>query len=370
MAERKRKNLSERELRVLHALVSHPMFNDREISEITGINISTVIAIKKRLSARNVFKTAILPNFHKLGMELFLVGYTPIPPGPQKEVIGQWRTPVEREERLFYAGAANDMAFFMGTAENYTSAMALWERIQRGWAENNLMLDKVGSLILLPLTISRFLTFCDYNNIVRRALYEAAGGDAGIMVSEEDKGVSGPYLEGWGGDDGRGRSLSKKERKVFKALVMHPEATNKKIGEVTGVSRQGVAAIKSRLLEEGFYVVRRIPDLQALGFEILVLAHTVFSPVSTVEAREEAIRYMEEHVPQFFMISSNTQNVLMAAARNYEEFVHYKNQVLSLYRRMNFINDEPTITLMPLTELIHVKYHDYGGAIKIALGQE
>ena len=70
------------------------------------------------------------------------------------------------------------------------------------------------------------------------------------------------------------------------------------------------------------------------------------------------------------MISSNTQNVLMAAARNYEEFVHYKNQVLSLYRRMNFINDEPTITLMPLTELIHVKYHDYGGAIKIALGQE
>ncbi|MDO9537222.1 MAG: hypothetical protein Q7J68_02765, partial [Thermoplasmata archaeon] len=69
------RQLTEKEKTIFCSLVKYPTKNDREISEITGVNLSTVTAIRRRLENQDYFYKTRVPMLQYLGAELLTIAY-------------------------------------------------------------------------------------------------------------------------------------------------------------------------------------------------------------------------------------------------------------------------------------------------------
>ena len=154
-------------------------------------------------------------------------------------------------------------------------------------------------------------------------------------------------------------SLTLKEKKVLKKLVEMPTASDNAVAAKVGASRQGVSAMRKRFYDSGLIRTIRIPNFQKMGYGIFVVAHTVFNPQITIQERGLGINFMVDKVPQIMLVSGNFENVLMAVARDYEEFSFFKKSIIQLYRQHEFIRNEPSIVLMPFKEMTIIKNHEY-----------
>src|SRR5512136_700682 len=95
-----KRGLTPNEKQVLYGLVRHPVLNDRELSELLDVKVSTVTAIRRRLRHAEYFTTRRVPMMHRLGWELLK----------------------DRFPGLFHVVASSDHLSFLGFAHNYTAA--------------------------------------------------------------------------------------------------------------------------------------------------------------------------------------------------------------------------------------------------------
>ena len=342
-----RKTLTHNEKLVFFTLVKKPHLNDRQISEDTGIKLSTVTAIRRRLQANGHYQTVRVPNMQKLGFELLVVGYGPLSikdrgSSAQKLVEQALTSPKE----IFLSAHSSDTAFFLAATKNYTSAKRMIESLQHILSDHDVA--ETWHFAFFPFEISSILNFFNCSNIMETTFHMGDKTKSlGLEFSPNKK-----------------EKLTLKEKKVMKALVQFPDSPDNLIAQKSGASRQGVSAMRKRFEASGLLHTLRMPDFQLLGYEIFVIAHTLFNPKMTIGERGEGINYVIEKVPQMFIASGNFENILMAASRNYEEYTALKNDLLGLYRKHDFIRKEPQITLIPLSEMRFMKNHDYGDLLK------
>lgn len=338
-----KRTLTHNEKLVFYSLVHNPSMNDREISEDTGIKLSTVTAIRRRLQAADYYSTIKVPNLQKLGFELMVVGYGPLSTGVKTPGMGKL---VEQAfgapEEIFLAAHSADTAFFLAVAENYTSAKRMIESLQHVLADYEMM--ETWNFVFFPFELSYILNFFDCSNILEMMFDFESTPKSAVLAHHNNKMIH----------------LTNKEKKVLKKMVESPEAPDNMIASMSGASRQGVSAMRKRFEKHDVLRTLRIPNFQKLGFEIFALAHTLFNPCVTLQERAEGIRFTTEKMPQIFTVSGNMENVLMAASKNYDEFTFFKNEILQIYRQQEFIRKEPKISLMPFSEMEFVKNHDYG----------
>ena len=70
------KSFTWREKQVLFHIVKNPDYADRSIADKTGLKLSTVTAIRRRLKEKGFFNVIRLPWLHELGAELLAVNYS------------------------------------------------------------------------------------------------------------------------------------------------------------------------------------------------------------------------------------------------------------------------------------------------------
>ncbi|GEM_PF-2188428 len=373
-----RKELTEKEKIVFYNLIVHPDWNDRMISDSTGIKLSTVTAIRRRLKDRGFFSVHRIPNLKKLGVEIIAFIHQHFPVGSNERYVERWKEPVEAEYCVPTAIASREYGFTVVLARNYTHYFIVMEKLNREWEKRRLDIQR-SKEFLFPTPISTFISFFNYRNIVSSALgleFDADNlrGDVWGDTWEDVGKAHGVYEEWdkdahekWYGED-VSDNLSLREKAVLLTLIEHPETTDREVGEIVGISRQSVASIKYRFKKMGLYKEVRIPSLQHLGYEILAFAHSKFNPLSPLKDRKKAMEYLLTEVPQFFMLSNNSENFLMAAVRGYNEYVHYKDKILSIYREHNFIVEEPEVFLVPLSDVKFTKSHKYAEALRRCWG--
>ena len=339
-------NLTQKEKETLYNLVRYPTFNDRELSEKTGLKLSTITAIRRRLRKDNFFCTKKIPLLQNMGCELLMVGYgtfsVPLHDEPAFN-LGSPNIKLSKDE--FLAFQSSNQGVFISIMKNYTEAKRDIDDFQHFFNHHGMM-DELGWVYtIFPFEVSKILSFFDFSGLlanlfkIERPQLEAVP-DLGFSTTKEV-------------------NLTTKEKKVLLGLVKYPELPDNVISKKVGVSRQAVSSMKKRFEEEHILKTVRIPNLETLGYEILVMAHTKFNPRAPLTSRREGVNFMINGIPQFFMISGNFENVLLAACRNYEEYNLFKNSVLKLYKSHEFIRIEPKICLFPVAETMFVKDYDF-----------
>lgn len=351
---RKRKNLTEREKKVLCALVRYPMKKDRDIAGFTGLHLSTVTAIRRRLYSSKFYDPMMIPRVKCLGAELFTVGYgainTTIPREERDEVIAKCAS---SNPRIILSLTSDDFALMALVNRNYTELKRDVNEIEELFGVKKVTMREPLRFVTLSYKISSFVAFLDYSYTVHRLL---CGEDIEPRIDIKQR----PY---------KMRALTKKEASALTALVENPTLSIGSIAKAAEMSRQTLALLRARFLKEGLVRQINLPNMMLLGCGIMTFTHAFLNSGSPLEERKKGIELILRETPVTILASGNTESVLIHFFKNYEEFNTAKNKIITFYMDHDFLKSTPKITLIPMESIRVYKNLAYPALLRYLLSK-
>ena len=347
--------LSENESRVLWALIKYPEETDQTIHSMIRMKKSTFSSIKTRLREQGFFERVYVPNFPKIGFELFLI------------MFGQLNRFSTFEERMrvagdslkefvedFYVVSESNKAFNLSISENFTEYSKNQEKFYQMYSEQKFLTREGMKSEAFPFEISRIRAFLDYDAIIAEHFnFESSNYSNELVI---------PYGKT------KKQKLSKAEKKVLVGLVEFPEESDTFIAEKVNVSRNTVANAKKKFHKQGIVFPRIIPNLDKLGFKILVFTYRKFNAKTTMEQREEAAELVRKNLSPFFYVSKNLDGFLISAHKSFEEYNLAMDEVMRYYLKNEYITDEPITFTMSIPNLKYIKEFNFLPMVKKILG--
>ncbi|MBN2014189.1 MAG: hypothetical protein JW778_03325 [Candidatus Altiarchaeota archaeon] len=331
--------LTEREKKVFYGLIRWPELTDKELSEKLGIGRSTVTTIRNRLEGHDLYKTINVPDFERIGCEVFTALYGEYHP---KASYSKIREDIEKEfGSMFFMMSMGVHKLSLGASKTFTEVKKHIEEYHLRHHEIGVSYEKKHTYVLFPLKLSRIFRFFDYSPLLKEH----------FKLDIEEEGEKG---------DERKITLTRNEKEVYHALIRHPELTDGKIASKTGMSRQTVSAIKKKIMEHGLIKRIRVPDVGKLGFELLAFTHMHMNPKMPIEKRSEGIELMMESPANILKVSGNLESIMLSVFKDYTEYLNTYDKLFSYYKENDFLLEEPTVKIFSTREAdleMHHRYH-------------
>ncbi len=343
-----KRGLTGNEKRVLYGLVRHPTLNDRELSELLQVKVSTVTAIRRRLRRADYFTTRRLPMMHRLGWEILVGGRfrLDLTLGPQaiprlREILK------DRFPSIFHVTASSDHLVFLAFARNYTNLRRDVDDLRQSLDRYELLGDGDVHFTALPMTASVLPIFFDYSH----ALALAFGIEDRLAMKLEPA---------RGGDV----NLTRKETEVLKGLVRYPELSDKALAQRVKVSRQAVSKMRREFEADGLIRTVRLPNLRLLGFDLYVTAFARFSPSSTIRSRQDGVEKLLRVAPIFVVASDDAEGIVIGAAQSYEQFAILRSSLTKHFQERGFLSADPEVYVSLTNATEFVRNCDFGPLVQ------
>lgn len=351
---RKKKTLTDREKKVLCALVRYPMKKDRDIAGITGLHLSTVTAIRRRLYSSKYYIPIMVPRVNYLGAELFTVGYGALNTSiPREERDNLFANHVSSNPRIIQALTSEDFVLIVLINRNYTELKRDINEVEEFLNLSKVTAREPLQLVTFSYKISNFMAYLDYSYTIHKLLCNEA---LDTRISAKEK----PY---------KMRALTKKETSALTALVENPTLSIGAVAKAANMSRQTLALLRARFLKEELVRQINLPNMTLLGCEIMTFTHAFLNPGSLVEDRKKGIELILSETPVTFLISGNTESILIHFFKNYEEFIIEKNKIITFYIDHEFLQFPPKITLITMKSIRIFKNLAYPALLRYLLSK-
>jgi len=343
--------LRDTDKKVLCYLSKYVNHNLKEISEISGINYWGLYKIYERLRNAGVLREVIIPNFSYLGYEVFSAGYGNL---TKKRVLEMLRLREEGEFKeysslLFYGIAESYRGFVFGLARNYTQVKKALIAAERTIRIRDILKSNEIEMVFLPLSIAHIPILFDYSRLLCRAAEIPNNEFLGMPESKPE------------------RNLTKRERMAMEIMLRNPRESLSSIAKKINATIQTASKIKRRLFEEGWLVRRFIPNLSALGYEVMVFAHWHTNP-----AKMEKLDSLKEGMKEGQVDMSNIvflgYDVLEGVAIAVFHSLKESREIISFFEKLGegvgVLAEDPKIMFLSLQEGIKIKDHVYDGIIE------
>ena len=301
--------LSPNEKKVLVGLLRYPSKKDTEICEILKMRKSTFSTIKSRLEQQELYNRVTIPGFPKIGAELFCMSTARLTLrlNSQKRLERLQEVLELFREDIFSLGESENIVIF-SVSKNFTDFDRNNQFLaQIGW-ENNIFLRSGLSYHVFPFETTQFVRFFSYAPLISR-LFNAEGPLDKNYVSEND---SLPY-----NDNNELFHFSQAERKVFYGLLQYPNMSNRALADHINVSKNTLASIKKRFLDQNVLLPRVIPNLTKLGIRLLVLLYGFFRLETTISQRQKGIAKVDETLKPIILAVKDLEFIVVYAAQNF-----------------------------------------------------
>jgi hypothetical protein len=343
------RQLTEKESLVYCAIVKYPTNNDRELSEITGINLSTVTAIRRRLESLGYYHKVRIPMVQYIGAELLTISYgemdNTIPRKKRDELCDRY---AQEHGDVFLFFSSDDFAIQFSISKNYTEVKQDVDDLQHFLSKNKILTPRSWHYVMFPFEVSSLINYFDFSYIMSHLICNTKYKIPDVDLKYQK------YAK---------QTLSSKERVAIEGLVTFPNLPDKAIASKVGVSRQTMSNMRQRFLDNGLIHEMNIPDLKVLN-GILVFSHMLFNPDCMLEDRKNGVRLVLESSPTIFLVSGSFESTLLHLVSNYEDYSSLKNKLISYYASKKFLRGEGNINLMPIKNISMHKYFDFSGILK------
>ena len=351
-----KKKLTKKEQDTLWGLINYPMLNDNSMAKRTKLKLSTITAIRRRLREKEFFRTVNIPNFYRLGYELFTVEYGTFNEAvPLETRVENFKRFIEESPHTIFSMMSRSSGIILNVARNYAEANAHYENLEMFFNSHHLTDENSWSRVIFPFETSLFWNFFDFSPVIRYAFDIKKKINLPEFIPDKKMDVL---------------RLSKKERKVLLGLVKYPEDSDNNIAERYHISRQAVSNIKRRFLKENLIYTRRILNFKYTGCSLIPFAHTVFGPKAPMHLRKNGLEYAKRYTPAFLGVSSNFENIVFTTALNYPEYDKIREKLLSFYKTHLSIAKAPEILLFPVEDLHYYKQLSFHKLLEEMIGVE
>ncbi|MFH0815224.1 MAG: MarR family winged helix-turn-helix transcriptional regulator [Methanobacteriota archaeon] len=342
---------TDNEKATLYGLVKYPDLNDRELADRIDAKLSTVTAIRRRLLENGVLKDVTLPMMDALGSEILVIGYGPLNPSNKNAHSEMARKISGTCGCAFLLADAMDYGFFVGCANNYTDIKSDLDGLNHYLTHAGLG-SEPWNYALFPFAVSKILNCFDFSPTLSSAIgieQESAALDLGFKKLKR-------------------ADLSLKEKAVLKGIVSNPGVPDSHLADIVDVSRQAIAEMKRRFIDEGIVRNIRVPDLRQVGCELVTLTHSQFNPRSQLVERKEGIRLMMDESPHLFAVSGSFENVMLHSHVSYSHLDAVKKRLLGYYKTHDFIRGEPRISIFLTANMSFPIWFKFDNILEKTLG--
>jgi len=136
--------------------------------------------------------------------------------------------------------------------------------------------------------------------------------------------------------------LTGKDKLVLYGLTQYPEMNDTSLSKKLGIPRTTVTGIKNKLRKREFYRRINIPDLAALGCELLSVSYLKFNPLGLVEERKKYIEKIFEQPELIYAQSTDTEEILVHVSKSYTDFKMDMDSISRMYRGNNYVESIDT----------------------------
>jgi len=346
------RDLTEREKLVFYGLCRWSDYSDIELSRRLKVKRSTVTAIRHKLKEKKYYSTIKVPDFQRIGCELLAVRYCDMNP-----LTTYWERRKYVTARVspntFFSLGSDKQTMSISANSNYTEIKEHMEEFERVYSEHNFFSDEGPTYVFFPLNLSRVFLFFDYASALRH----------NFNLKYDERMVP----------DLRRRAVdcvefSDREKLVYYALIKYPDLGEADIAEKVGVTRQTVNNMRRKFRSQGLIKTSIVPDLEKLGYELLVLYHTRFNPQKPIPERMDTLEYVLNEGSHILVISGNTESVALTVHKSFTDLRRSYDQLVSMYREKDSISSDPTIRIHPLSDIKTIIYGRYAPLVKKVLG--
>ncbi|MHA2504032.1 MAG: helix-turn-helix transcriptional regulator [Candidatus Kariarchaeaceae archaeon] len=347
--------LSSNEARVLHSLVRWPNLSDQAIHSRINMKKSTFSSIKTRLKDQNYYDRYYVPNFPKIGFELFSVffgklnRYTTI-----EERLRIAKDTLESFVEDFYIASENNVAFNLSVTENLTEHEKNLEKFFEIYIINNFLSRTGMERVYFPFELSKIYSFMDYETIIAKIFgFQSEGYEKRMTIP------SGPMKK---------FKLTRAERKVLVGLVEYPEESDTLIAERIGVSRNTVANAKRKFLKKEITFPRVVPNLQELGLNLINFNYYKFSPKIQDSQRAEIAENIREIMSPHFYVTKALDGVSVSAHISEDHFREVRDELNDYLQSKEYLIEDPISYQLKLDNISIIKQYDFLPMVMKILG--
>ncbi len=164
--------------------------------------------------------------------------------------------------------------------------------------------------------------------------------------------------------------LSSNEMRVLYHSFRRPLLNNRELAAEIGMNQSTLASIRQRLYNGGYYRTVRIPVMQNMGCELLVVIHTDFNAAIPLEQRIKTTKKMIEVFDEiFYSIGETNKGFSLSFAGNITATCKINDVRTETFARMNLLEGTlPTEAVFPFTISRMDRFMDFAPMLADAFG--
>lgn len=339
--------LSRNEKMILWGLVKYPVLNDRQLSELVGVRMSTLNAIKNKMKRMGLITDRIVPNIEVMGYEMLSITWAPLNGSPpSKKALDTLRGAFGRWPNVYSSQIFGDTLMYISLNKNYTSYRKLEHNILSTLTDKELLnMDNVHTT-LYPLELSKINKNFDYTTVLER-IFDLDGKAKGDGPRTTDPNLTRDKVY----------HLTKKEKVILKGLLQYPDLPDNKIASMLDTTRQAVARHKKELLELEVIKKLRVIDYSKIGFNILCLLEVHYDKFKGLTRTAPDIQHL--HLPSFFSVYGNYETVSLSLFQDFQQFTEGRDKYTAAMNKFCQVRGEPLIRLFSPKDTTTIKHLDY-----------
>jgi DNA-binding Lrp family transcriptional regulator len=335
--------LTKNEKKVLHGITKYPTVNDSELSGILDVKLSTLTSIKRRLATHGYYRSLMVPIVNRLGCELLAVIYMQFNPViPLKERLETTKRTIEVFDELFFSIGEEEKGFSVSLSQNYTNIGRINEIRTETFGKLGLLEKEYPHEVIFPFETSHIHRFFDFSSVLQQ-LFHLEDSSTPSQTTTLFRNIT--TIE-----------LTEKEKKVYSNLVEHPTETTQQIGDRVGLSRHTVARMKKQFFEDGILHRLTLPNLKALGVDILTFYHISFNPHKAPSITE--LSSLDSSSTIFFA-SRKFEAVLLSAYPTYQDYKEDEMNKIRFLKENNLFSHPPFISPYMFEHMTIIKDFDF-----------
>jgi DNA-binding MarR family transcriptional regulator len=340
--------LTKNEKKVLHGITKYPSVNDSELSEILDVKLSTLTSIKRRLASQGLYRNLTIPLVNRLGCELLAITYMQFNPViPLKERLETTKRTIEVFEELFFSVGEEEKGFSMSLSQNYTNLGRINDIRTETFGKLGLLEKEYPHEVIFPFETSHIHRFFDFSSVLN-SLFSLEETHPPANTTELFRNIT-------------TMTFTEKEKKVYASLIEHPTATTQQIGDLVGLSRHTVARMKTQFFDDGLLQNLTLPNLKALGVEILTFYHIIFNPDKVPTTAELANL---DSTSTVFFASRKFEAVFLSAYPTYQDYKEDEMNKIRFLKENNLFSHPPFISTYMFDHMALIKEFDFAPLVR------
>jgi DNA-binding MarR family transcriptional regulator len=335
--------LTKNEKKVLYGITKYPAVNDRELSDLLDVKLSTLTSIKRRLATQGYYRSLMVPLVNRLGCELLAITYMQFNPViPLKERIETTKRTIEVFDELFFSIGEEEKGFSVSLSQNYTNIGRINEIRTETFGKLGLLEKEYPHEVIFPFETSHIHRFFDFSAVLQQ-LFHLEDVSPSSQPTTLFRNIT--TIE-----------LTAKEKKVYSTLVEHPTETTQQIGDRVGLSRHTVARMKKQFFEDEILHRLTLPNLKALGVDMLTFYHISFNPHKAPSITE--LTTLDSPSTVFFA-SRKFEAVFLSAYPTYQQYKEDEMNKIRYLKENNLFSYPPFISPYMYERMEVIKDFDF-----------